>query len=256
VQPRTGAMNAKRFTDAEYFARRATQLQPSAVAFDRLGVAMMARGIFSNDTEAALRRSLELDPNFVVAQIHLAEVLSHLNRASEAEPLYKSAIDRANDAPTLVLIAEALQSEQKWKDSEPVLRRALQKDARNPVALFLMGRLMAVNQKYTEAEPYLKSAVEVSPKSFLARNLLARTYLGMDRYDEAFRTYDQAAQLASDADRKQLGGAFGFAGVGDGYMKAGQARDAIRAYQRGLQLDPASSELQAKLAAARAKVTP
>jgi len=256
VQPRTGALNARRFTDAEYFARRATQLQPSAVAFDRLGAAMMARGIFNNDTEAALRKSVELDPNFVIAQIHLAEVLHHMNRAKEAEPLYKSATERANDAPTLVLIAEALQSEQRWPDSEPVLRRALQLDARNPVALFLMGRLMAVNQKYTEAEPYLKSAVEVSPKSFLARNLLARTYLGMDRYEDAFRTYDQAAQLASDADRKQLAGTFGFGGVGDGFMKAGQTQQAVRAYQRALRLDPSSSELQAKLAAARAKATP
>src|SRR5438067_10927814 len=52
VQPRTGATNAKRFADAEYFARRATQLQPtSALAFDRLGAALIARGIFTADTE-------------------------------------------------------------------------------------------------------------------------------------------------------------------------------------------------------------
>ena len=40
VQPRAGAGNAKRFADAESFARRAIQLQPkNAVAWDRLGVA-------------------------------------------------------------------------------------------------------------------------------------------------------------------------------------------------------------------------
>jgi tetratricopeptide (TPR) repeat protein len=60
VQPRTGAANAKRFTDAEYFARRATQLEPtSAVAFDRLGVAMVARAIINTDTEAAFRKAME-----------------------------------------------------------------------------------------------------------------------------------------------------------------------------------------------------
>ncbi len=257
VQPRNGAVNARRFTDAEYFAKRATQLQSNtALAFDRLGVAMMARGIFNSDTEAALRRALEIDPNFVVAQVHLARVLRRMNRSGEADPLYLAAIAKASDAPTLVLIAEAMQSEQRWGDSEPVLRRALELDGRNPGALFLMGRLLSVNRKYAEAEPILKTAVEVNPKFFQGRYILARCYLALDRYDDAFKTYAEAVNLASDADRKQLAGTFGFMGVGDGFMKANRAKDAVTAYERGLQIDPANSELQTKLAAARAKQTP
>ena len=255
VQPRTGASNATRFTDAESFARRATQFQPkSAIAFDRLGVAMMARGLFNNDTEAAFRRSLELDPNFLVAQVHLARVLRHMNRHSEAEPLHKSAIDKAQDAPTLVLIADSMQSETRWSDSDPVLRRALSLDARNPGALFLMGRLLSVNRKFAEAEPILKTAVEVNPKFFPARNILGRSYLALARYDDAFQTYEQAVPLAADADRRLLAGTFGFGGVGDGYMNAGRPRDALRAYERALQLDPANPELPNKIAAARAKL--
>ena len=256
VQPRSGASNAKRFTDAEYFARRATQLQPNnAMAFDQLGAAMIARGIFNSDTEAALRHSVELDPTFLVAKVHLARVLRHLNRSAEADPIYRSAIEQAKDASTLVLIADAMQSEQSWADSEPVLRRALALDARNPAALFLMARFLSVNRRYAEAEPILRTVIEMSPKSFLARSILGRSYLALERYDEAFKTYDQAADLASDSDRKQLAGVFGFAGVGDGYMKAGRAKDAVRAYSRGLQLDPNNAELQAKIAAARAKAT-
>jgi len=255
VQPRTGASNATRFTDAESFARRATQFQPkSAIAFDRLGVAMMARGLFNNDTEAAFRRALELDPNFLVAQVHLARVLRHMNRHGEAEPLYKSAIDKAQDAPTLVLIADSMQSETRWSDSDPVLRRALSLDARNPGALFLMGRLLSVNRKFAEAEPILKTAVEVNPKFFPARNILGRSYLALERYDDAFQTYEQAVPLAADADRRLLAGTFGFGGVGDGYMNAGRPRDALRAYERALQLDPANPELPNKIAAARAKL--
>ncbi len=254
VQPRTGALNAKRFSDAEYFARRATELDPAnAIAFDRLGVAMTARGIYNADSEAAFRRAVALDPNFVVAQVHLAGVLRRMKRWDEAEPIYRSAIEQAKDAPTLVLIADAMQSEQRWQDSQPVLERALMLDARNPGALFLMGRLHSVNKRYAEAARVLKTAAEVNPKSFIVRNVLARAYLGLASYDDAFRTYEEAAALASDGDRKALAGAFGFAGVGDGYMSAGRPRDALRAYQRALQLDPMNADLPAKIAAARAQ---
>lgn len=255
IQPTTGASNAARFAEAETLARRATQFAPNnAAAFDRLGAAMIARSIFNKDTEAAFRRAIELDPAFVVAQVHLARVLRKLNRYSEADPLYKSAIDQAKDAPTLVLIADAMQSETLWNDSDPVLRRALQLDPRNPGALFLMGKLLSANRKYAEAESVLRTAVEVNPKFFPARNVLGRSYLGLQRYDDAFRTYEEAVPLASEADRKQLGGLFGFGGVGDGYMTAGRARDALHAYERALQLDPNNSELPGKIAAARAKL--
>ena len=83
--------------------------------------------------------------------------------------------------------------------------------------------------------------------------MLARAYLGAGSYDDAFRTYEQAATLASPADRKSLAGQFGFMGVGDGYMTAGRGRDALRAYQKGLELDPTNADLPAKIAAARAK---
>jgi superkiller protein 3 len=257
VQPRPGALNAKRFSDAEMFAKRAAQLQPTnAIAFDRVGAAMIARGIYTAETETALRRALELDPNYVVAQVHLARVLRRMNRAAEADPLYAAAIERAKDAPTLVLIADGMQSEQRWADSEPVLRRALELDARNPGALFLMGRMLTVNRKYADAEGYLKTAVEVSPKFFDARNLLARSYLALDRYDDAFQVYESEVDLASDSDRKQMAGMFGFGGVGDGFMKGGRYKDAVRAYERSLQIDPANSEIKMKLDTARAKVTP
>jgi cytochrome c-type biogenesis protein CcmH/NrfG len=64
VQPRTGAGNAKRFADAEMYARRATQLEPNnGVAFDRVGVAMVAKGLVNAETEAAFRRARRAGSN-------------------------------------------------------------------------------------------------------------------------------------------------------------------------------------------------
>lgn len=251
VQPRTGASNATRFTDAESFARRAVQLQPrNAVAWDRLGVALQARGLFNNETENAYRRAVELDPEFPVAYAHLARVLKRRGHADEAAPLYEKATTLAKDPATLNLIAESLQAEQQWQNSEPVLKRVLELDARNPTALYLMGRMLVVFKRYQESEPYLKLATEVSPRAFQPFNLLGRAYLALDRFEEAEVTYERAAGFASPGDRKQLAGDYGFEGVGDGYLKAKKKPSAARAYKRALELDPGNKELERKLAKA------
>lgn len=252
VQPRTGASNAKRFAEAEGFARRAVQLAPkNAVAWDRLGVALQSRGLFNNETENAYRKAVDLDPQFAVAYAHLARVLKRMGRDVDAAPLYEQATQLAKDPATLNLIAESLQAEQQWQNSEPVLKRALEIDARNPTALYLMGRMLVVFKRFGESEPYLKQATEVSPRAFQPFNLLGRTYLALDRFEEAEVTYERAADLASPGDRKQLAGQFGFAGVGDGFLKAKKKPSAARAYKRALELDPGNRELEQKLSRVR-----
>lgn len=252
VQPRTAGSNAKRLAEAEYAARRAVQIQSSnALAYDRLGAALEARGLATTDIEQAYRRAIELDAQFAVAYVHLARLLRKTGRASEAEPLYGRAIELAKDAATFVLIADALQSEQRWDDSEPVLKRALEMDARNPGALFLLGRMLVVKKRFEEAEQRLKETIEISPRSFSPYYILGSAYLRMDRYEDAEKIYNRGADIANAPERKQLAGAYGFEGVGDGYLKMQRTSDAIRAYQRGLQFDPASKVLQSKLTEAR-----
>src|SRR6185369_2417555 len=211
VQPSPGADNAKRFADAEQFARRSVQLDPkNPVGWDRLGVALQARGLSNSETEHSYRRAIELDPQFAVAYAHLARMLNHAGRGTESTPFYEKATELAKDPATLNLIADSLQGEQLWPQSEPVLKRALELDPNNPTSLLLMGRLLVVNKKYQEAEPYLKSATEVSSRAFLPFNLLGRVYLGMDRYSDAEATYERASANAAAGEKKQLAGIFGF----------------------------------------------
>jgi tetratricopeptide (TPR) repeat protein len=228
------------------------QLDPkNAVAWDRLGVALQARGLFNDETEHAYRRAVDLDPQFAVAYAHLGRVLRRMGKVDESAPLYDRATELAKDSPTLVLVAESLQSEQQWDKSEPVLRRALEMDPKSPSALYLLGRTLIVLKRHQEAEPYLKTAIELSPQSFQAYNLLGQAYLALGRYDDAEKTYSSAVEAAAPAERKQLAGEFGFEGVGDGYLKAKRKSDAARAYQRGLDLDPGNEQLAKKLSKAR-----
>jgi tetratricopeptide (TPR) repeat protein len=252
VQPRFDGDNAKRFADAETFARRSVQIDPkNAIGWDRLGVALQARGLANSETEHSYRRAIELDPQFAAAYAHLARLLNRIGKPAEAVPLYQKAIELAKDPATLNLIAESLQGEQLWPQSEPVLKRALELDAQNPTSLLLMGRLLIVYRRFQEAEPYLKSATEVSSRAFQPFNLLARAYLGMDRFSEAEATYERASALAGTGEKKQLAGLYGFEGVGDGYLKSNQKDKAVRAYQRALELDPNNSGAAQKLAKAR-----
>jgi cytochrome c-type biogenesis protein CcmH/NrfG len=253
VQPRAGGDNAKRFADAEAFARKSVQIDPkNAIGWDRLGVALQARGIVNSETEHSYRRAIELDPQFAVAYAHLARVLTKVGKGSEAPALYDKAIELAKDPGTLNLIAESLQGEQLWPQSEPVLKKALDMDSKNPTTLFLMGRFLVVYKRYQEAEPYLKSATELSSRSFQPFNLLGRAYLGMARFSDAEATYERASSIAGEGEKKQLAGMFGFEGVGDGYLKARQKENAVRAYQRALELDPGNNGIAQKLARAKA----
>ena len=253
VQPRAGGDNAKRFSGAEMAARKSVQIDPkNALGWDRLGVALQARGLANSETEHSYRRAIELDPQFAVAYAHLARFLNRVGKGPEAVPLYEKAIELAKDPATLNLIADSLQAEQLWQQSEPVLKKALGLDAQNPTSLLLMGRYFVVHRKFQEAEPYLKSATEVSSRAFQPFNLLGRAYLGMDRFSDAEATYERASAFAGTGEKKQLAGVFGFEGVGDGYLKSNQKDNAVRAYQRALELDPDNSGAAQKLAKARA----
>jgi tetratricopeptide (TPR) repeat protein len=253
VQPRVGADNAKRFADAEAFARKSVQIDPkNAIGWDRLGVALQARGLANSETEHSYRRAIDLDPQFAVAYAHLARMLNRAGRPGEAAPLYEKATEMAKDPATLNLIAESLQAEQLWPQSEPVLKRALELDARNPTSLMLMGRMLVVYKRFQEAEPYLKSATEVSSRAFQPFNLLGRAYLGMNRFSDAEATYQKASEFAGASDKKQLAGVYGFEGVGDGYLKLNQKDNARRAFQRALELDPSNNGAAQKLQRARA----
>jgi len=253
VQPSASGDNAKRLADAETFARRSVQIDPkNAVGWDRLGVALQARGLLNSETEHSYRRAIELDPSFAVAYAHLARMLNRAGKPGEAAPLYEKAVELAKDPATLNLIADSLQGEQLWPQSEPVLKRALELDPNNLTSLLLMGRFLIVYRRFQEAEPYLKTATEVASGAFQPFNLLARAYLGMDRLDDAEATYERASTLAASGDKKQLAGIFGFEGVGDGYLKSNQKDKAVRAYQRALELDPNNNGAAQKLAKARA----
>ena len=209
VQPRADGDNAKRFADAEAFARKSVQIDPkNALGWDRLGVALASTRPCEQRNRAFLP-SRDRTGSAVCGCVCAPGARAQqewLNTLRRRRCMTKQ-IELAKDPATLNLIADSLQGEQLWPQSEPVLKKALELDRNNPTSLLLMGRFLVVYKRYQEAEPYLKSATEVSSRAFQPFNLLARAYLGMDRFSDAEATYERASAVAGAGEKKQLAGA-------------------------------------------------
>lgn len=246
TQPIAAPNLSERYEEAETIARRAIQLAPNnSLAFDQLGVALELRGLIGPETENTYRRAIQLDPGFAPPYAHLGRLLRRRGMARESAEMYENAVRRSNDTATLVLVAEVMQSEQRFAESEGLLRRSLDADRRNPAALLLLGRALTAQGKFAEAERTLRTAVGVSPDSFMANSLLGSLYTRQGNFDMAETVLREAMRYASSLEKRGL--AQQFEAVGDGFMKAANRRAAERSYRQAINLDSENRGLVTKL---------
>ena len=250
VQPVAAANLADRYDEAAMLARRAIELAPSnALAYDQLGVALELRGFIGAETENAYRRAIQLDSAFAPPYAHLGRLLRKRGDKKEASTAYQNAIDRSRDVGTRTLVAEVLQSEQRFADSEVLLSIALKDDPRNPTALLLMARAQITRSEYAGAEALLKKALSIGANGFMANFQLAALYLREGKLELAENALLQATRFVSDVDRRSLSQSF--EAVGDAYMKAGNNRSAERAFKQAITFDSETDILSGKLSRAQ-----
>lgn len=241
---------SERYEEAERLARKAIQYAPSnALAHDQLGVAMELRGLISDETENAYRRAIQLDPGFAPAYAHLGRLLRRQGRTSESSAAYAEAVRLATDEPTMVLVAEVMQSEQRFSESEQLLSRTVANDPRNTAALLLLGRALIALNDLDEAEGVLKRSIAVSPNAFSANSLLASLYLRQGRLELAENALLQAARFVAVFERRTLGRQFET--LGDAFLRSSNPRVAERNYKQAQAFDPNNAGLATKLARTR-----
>lgn len=241
---------AERYEEAEKMARRAIQLNGgNALAHDQLGVALELRGNIEDETENSYQKAIQLEADFALAYAHLGRFLSRKGRKNESADAYNSAVRLAVDVPTMIQVADVMQSQQRFKESEKLLRRAISQDPRNPTGLMLLGRALTTRGVYGEAEKVLKKSADVSPHSFVSHTLLGSLYSRQGKFDSAEKVLMQALRVVSSNEMKRL--AQEFEAVGDGYLRTGKYRDAARVYRQAIALDSEKASLPGKLSQAQ-----
>ncbi len=250
TQPIIGATLAERYSEAENLARRAIELDPkNAFAYDQLGVALELGGKIGQETQGNYRKAIKLEPTFALAYAHLGRLLIKNGLTDQSNAAYSEAIKLAADVPTMILVADVMQSQQKFNESEQLLRRALKEDEKNPTALYLLGRALTVRESYDEAEKVLKKSAEVSPKSFISYTLLGSMSVRRGKFADAEKYLMKAVRIVSENEKKRL--AQEFEAVGDGYLRAGKNKDAARVLRQAVTLDKEKTGLAEKLAKAQ-----
>ena len=246
TQPIAAPNLSDRYDEAERLARRAIQLAASnPLAFDQLGVALELRGLIGAETENAYRRAIQLDASFAPAYAHLGRLLRRRGMAKEAAVAYQNAISRSTDVATMILVAGVMQSEQRFAESEQLLRSALASDPKNPTALLMLGRALTIQGKYFDAETTLRKGLLVSPNAFAPNSLLGSLYWRQGKYEQAENALLQAVRFVSPLEKRQL--AQQFETLGDAYFKAGLRGNAERAYRQALALDADNKTVASKL---------
>lgn len=252
TQPLNGTNLADRYAEAEDKARQAIKIdQTSAVAFDQLGAALELRGVIEGETETVYRKAIELEPNFALAYAHLGRLLRRKGLNNESAAAYRKAIEFAAGVPTMILVADVMQTQQRYVESEQLLRQALRQDPKNPTALNMLGRALTTRGSFDEAEKVLKKSADVSPNSFASHSLLAALFLRRQKFDDAEKYLLKALKNASTSEKKRL--AQDFEAVGDGYLSRGENKDAARVFQQAIALDAQKTALTDKLAKAQSK---
>jgi len=237
----------ERYEDAEHLAKRATHLDPrNALAFDQLGVAMELRGQIGAETENAYRTAIKLSPGFAPPYAHLGRLLRKRGLVKDSEVAYQNAVRYSTDVATMIIVADVMQSEQRFADSEKLLTAALANDPLNHTGLLLLGQALTATGKYSDAEKVLRKSLDVSPSAFMSNSLLAALYLRQGKLEPAENALLQALRFVSANERRRL--SIQFEKVGDGYSKVGKSVNAQRSYRQGVDLDAENECVRAKLA--------
>ena len=279
-------LKLRRHEEAIAALRTALEIQPGLSFAADLYVLMgrAARELGRLDAAGAhLRRALELSPDKPAALLDLSGVLAAQQRREEADALLRRARElRGGDAATLQNVAEALRKQGRHEEALATYREVLDLDpdfalahAGMGDALFRLGRheealealrralaeqsdvLMAATlhhlagqaaqalDRVEDAAGHYANAVRIDPRDSASLDRLAMIRFGQERYQAALDRY--RALLVLDPANAQV-----HSNLGATLYYLGRTEEALRSFERALEIEPELETARTGLAQLRA----
>ncbi len=164
------AMQSGRYDEAAQLLR---SFASTASAFSNLGIALDKLGQ-NEESEAAYRTAIKLDPAFACAHFNFGELLHKLRRATEAEAAYRAALTiDGNYAKAWHGLGLALLLQGRLKEATEAFRRMLDCDPQSAEGHCDLGTVLFALECNADALAEFRRALTLNPAYALAHGNLA-----------------------------------------------------------------------------------
>jgi len=250
------------------------QAHPSAaVPRLQLGLALRETGD-DGAALATLRRAVDAKPDFADAWLALADLLTALERTSEADRAFAGYVAHANQKPRIAEAGRAL-AENRPADAESLLRAQLGPYPNDVVALCLLADAAERQERIVEAEELLARCIGLAPGYRRARHNHAVILMRQNRLHEALAEtghllaaepgntdarklkasilvrlleYDEAIRICEELLAEDDAQPTVWTSLGHMLKSVGRREDCIQAYRKAIELAPGYGEAYWSLA--------
>jgi len=132
-----------------------------------------------------------------------------------------------------------------WRDTETLLRRALEVTGDNHRVHTALGEALMTQHRFVEALPHLEAALRIAPQDADTQLRLGEAHLELGQVNAALEHLAEAARLAPENRSARMF-------YGKGLLRIGQRDAAIAQLEAALALDPQSEVLRSLLDEVRA----
>jgi DNA-binding winged helix-turn-helix (wHTH) protein/tetratricopeptide (TPR) repeat protein len=180
---------------AEENFRRSIELKPNyPTAHHWYGESLLAQGRFE-ESIAEMKRALELDPLSLPINTDLAQSFFFSRRYDLCEEQMRKTLEMDQNFVRACIIA-GMSAEQRGLYQEAVLmfRKAAELSDNNPLALSGLGHALAAAGNVLEARQVLNQLLRLSERQYVSHYNLAVIYLGLGEKDLAYELLEKAIE--------------------------------------------------------------
>ena len=221
------------------------QYRPNLAAFEEVINGRNARydgsveGILR--AEAHFKRAIELDPNYAIAYVELADNYAQredIGMREEGVALMRPLVDKALELDPLLAEAHVINSlvlrlEGKRDEVEPALLRALELNPNLVEAHLAYSTWMMINSRHEKAHDHARIAYELDPRNPRVMNHYAQTSWNLAQAEKAVSLSRDVIRMYPDHPRAYIG-------LARYLQQMGELGDAMRYTMALYRMDPDS----------------